>query len=257
MHQKPLCHAGFFNSRRTRVQRAAALTPTARAPRQARAERLTSARSSLRAPCRIRRFARCAVQIRPLCRSIPVLCDIASLIMARRAEWRRRQSRRPSPRRRRRRARPPRGRPRSGKRRSNAPRRRERLRPVEDFAKVGEAATRAPRGGRRHLRRFKSTTEGVGEIEAHASQVPLSNRLASRCHAFAARSAMRGSTRSGKEAGSPAQATRRSSVSCRLRSASPPLGSILDHLADALGNVHSQTADDRARAAIMFVARRS
>jgi hypothetical protein len=104
-----------------------------------------------------------AVQIDSRLRCI----DIASLIMARRAEWRRSQSRRRSPPRRKRRARPQSGG--LGRRRPSAESR-ERLRTHEDYvAQVGEVAKRSE-AHRRHLAGL-TATEGVGEIEAPSPQI--------------------------------------------------------------------------------------
>ena len=104
-----------------------------------------------------------AVQIDSRLRCI----DIASLIMARRAEWRRSQSRRRNPPRRKRRARPQSGG--LGRRRPSAESR-ERLRTHEDYvAQVGEVAKRSE-AHRRHLAGLKTATEGVGEIEAPSPQ---------------------------------------------------------------------------------------
>jgi hypothetical protein len=88
---------------------------TLRARGDARDDRLTA---------RIRCFFRCAVVIRVQCRSIRDCTASPVSSLARRAEWRRRQSRRRSPRRRSRRARRPRGKPRGrrSKRRVDAKR---------------------------------------------------------------------------------------------------------------------------------------
>lgn len=110
----------------------------------------------------IRGFVRCAVVIDVQCSRFAAALQMIAPLDARRAEWRRRQSRRRSQRRRRRRARPPSGRARRRRRRNAA------------SMRVPSNLRRLPRAGRRESsgahcaatpRRFKSTTEGVGESE--------------------------------------------------------------------------------------------
>jgi hypothetical protein len=140
--------------------------------RHARDHPLTADRRSLAAVDGIRCFFRCAVEIDlSICCAVDsrLRCiDIASLIMARRAEWRRSQSRRRSPPRRKRRARPRSGRVHARRRRNAASREASSTRRLRRIQSAG-----LPRGAQCTAATSPAQVDGggVGEIEARLSQV--------------------------------------------------------------------------------------
>jgi hypothetical protein len=118
------------------------------------------------------------------------------------------------------------------------PRRCERLRTLEgSLALVGGCL--AERHAPRTPRRVESTTEGVGEVGDQSPQVPLSNRLASRCHAFARRRAVpdvHARTRSQQaRRNDPARTGTAHAVLRRLQSPSLRSAQVFEPFADALG----------------------
>jgi hypothetical protein len=166
--RKCLFHAAFLHRSIFAVARVGMLASSVDAAPRARARRLTIDRRSLAAATGIRCFFHCAVEIeRSTCSAVDsrLRCiDIASLIMARRAEWRRRQRR--SPPRRKRRARPRSGR--APARRSKAASREAssqgRLRRIQSAG--------LPRGAQRTAATSPAQVDGggVGEIGARFSQ---------------------------------------------------------------------------------------